>query len=460
MLLSIGRVQNVKVRQEDIQLIEKVLEGCLLYLCVYKEIKVMLVGGQGNSAIFVKGVSLSMQNRVEINSCNEELMFDNECELKGAYENSSVCITTRESNGIKYNDIIVPINNDTFEVIGFLIFSAENGKEACKEKLLEGLRDKTFISNLEKLYSRFIPDALLFYDVSGKFHEVNLIASEINNNLLDDESGNIFEYINSNGTGKINLKRIKEQTNCFAGYFTVKSSELAVILIPFYNEPVFEGFLVVISDMTLIRKKDKELMGKSAVIKEIHHRVKNNLQTIASLLRLQMRRSNSSVLEKAFFASINRISSIALIHEALSKEGLDRVSLKLTIKSILEMILTTMVDPQKAIKGEIRGVDIYLNSSQASNLSLCITELVQNAIEHAFVYRAKGNIIITIGHDGTEAVILVEDDGVGMTVKKTKGKSLGLQIIELITTENLTGTFTMEGHTYGSRAEIRFPIQK
>jgi len=218
------------------------------------------------------------------------------------------------------------------------------------------------------------------------------------------------------------------------------------------------GMMINIVETSLIKNMFKEVICKSTIIKEVHHRVKNNLQTIASLLRLQKRRTNSSVVGKAFIESINRISSIALVYEALSQEGENVVDMRDCIKNILSMIIGNMVEPNKSIKGEIRGQDIYLNGNQASNVSLCITELVQNAIEHAFVFRKNGNIIVTLKQVNNEIIITVEDDGVGLSSKKSKPGSLGLDIIQMITKESLKGSFKLESHTYGSVGEIRFPM--
>lgn len=212
------------------------------------------------------------------------------------------------------------------------------------------------------------------------------------------------------------------------------------------------------SDLTLIKKKERELIKKSTVIKEIHHRVKNNLQTITSLLSLQMRRTNSEKVEKAFNESINRILSIAIIHEVLSHQELEIINLKQTVYKILEMILANMVPPNKAINGEICGQDIYLNALQASNLSLCITELVQNAVEHAFTNQTEGIIRITVEKNEDEVEVTVKDNGGGIQSGEVQNvRSLGMQIVDTITQNNLNGRFFIEGSRAGTSAHIVFP---
>ena len=102
--------------------------------------------------------------------------------------------------------------------------------------------------------------------------------------------------------------------------------------------------IVILSDVTEIRKKDKELKIKSAVIQEIHHRVKNNLQTIASLLRLQARRSNSMEVKEALKESVNRILSISVVHEFLSQQGDENIDVMEVTKNILQLIQQNMLD--------------------------------------------------------------------------------------------------------------------
>ncbi|MBI9010989.1 MAG: sensor histidine kinase [Clostridiales bacterium] len=233
--------------------------------------------------------------------------------------------------------------------------------------------------------------------------------------------------------------------------------EVMAIKIPLVKNNEVVGSFIILSDETLIKKNESKLNYKSAVVKEIHHRVKNNLQTIASLLRLQMRRVKSKTVIRAFKESINRISSIALIHEELSKDGIEEVNIKSTIASIMDMILTDMVPSNKDIKGELQGPDVYIDANKASSISLCITELVQNSIEHGFSFRKKGFISIKLDLKDDVVTILVEDDGSGFNPQKSKN-SLGLEIIEMITTETLKGTFSIKGHMYGTQTQITFKL--
>ena len=300
-------------------------------------------------------------------------------------------------------------------------------------------------SNIRKQYksSLLIPYGLAVTDKSKKVW-TNSIADEIIFRTGLEE--NYFEYVND--------EHLVEEAAVFVKDFERNGFELTVISIPVLSQNKIAGHFVILAESSW---KYKENTYNTVVIKEIHHRVKNNLQTIASLLRLQLRRSKSKVVKKALQESINKISSIALIHEELSKGGIEQINIKATIASIMEMILGTLVPHDKDIKGELEGSDVYADANLTSMLSLCLTELLQNSVEHAFQFRKKGTIRVKVEESNGYVTVVVEDDGVGFTRKKDKN-SLGLEIIEMITRESLKGEFTIEGHLYGCKSTVRFPL--
>lgn len=171
-----------------------------------------------------------------------------------------------------------------------------------------------------------------------------------------------------------------------------------------------------------------------------------------------MRRTNSKIAEKILNQSINRILSIALIHETLSKQNFEVVNIKQTSYNILQTILSNMVDPSQKITGEISGIEVFLPATVASNVSLCITELIQNAVEHAFTTRSEGNIRVTVGREQDEVIITVEDNGIGISTDKVRnGGQLGTQILDSIIRSKLKGEFSLESYRYGTKACMRFP---
>ncbi len=326
---------------------------------------------------------------------------------------------------------------------------------------------ENYLQNLIKLYagrsnSHFptndlVPDGFLIIDVEGEIASTNYTAESI---LFRLGFGDISfsELVIALGFSQEDIAKYINKPVFLAINLSIEQFELIMIVNPLYAGKQYVGALVILSDITSVKRIEKELMEEHTVIKEIHHRVKNNLQTIISLLRLQMRRTNSKIAEKILNQSINRILSIALIHEALSKQNFEVVNIKQTSYNILQTILSNMVDPSQNITGEISGIEVFLPATVASNVSLCITELIQNAVEHAFSTRSEGNIRVTVGREQDEVFITVEDNGIGISTDKIRnGGQLGTQILDSIIRSKLKGNFSLESYRYGTKACMRFP---
>jgi two-component sensor histidine kinase len=454
MKLNEGLVIKTKLDEETVIYLEKVIEGFCLCLPIYKEITFLVPGKKTEGFVVIKRILLNEQGEIEINegdSISEEQNLDGRSvleNLKGIFKGAQ---------GMPGGTIYLPISKNRKQPFGVV-------KIDCKDDIFTEEMFAKYFNEPDQMdeifnqcYSKFMIDPYIFLANGGKLEHLNNAAS-VFKRRIGATGEDWFLKLWSGGEGNPSLQEIIENRSCTGIDFEVGKFEFFIIVYPLYLGDTYFGMLISIAEISMIKTMLKEVVNKSTIIKEVHHRVKNNLQTIASLLRLQTRRTNSFMVSKAFVESINRISSIALVYEALSQEGENVVNMKDCIKSILSMIISNMVDPNKSIKGEIRGQDIYLSGSQASNVSLCITELLQNALEHAFVFRKNGNIVVTLKQVNREVIITVEDDGVGLSGKKSKAGSLGLEIIQMITSESLKGSFKLESHTYGSVAEIRFPM--
>jgi len=213
-------------------------------------------------------------------------------------------------------------------------------------------------------------------------------------------------------------------------------------------------------DVTQLRVKDEELRVKSAVIREIHHRVKNNLQTMASLLRLEQRRAQSAETRRVLRESINRISSIALVHEYLSGQGTERVNMAELAREIFRTVVAGMADPQMDLKTHFKASPMDINSQKAASLALVLNELLQNALEHAFIERDKGTLSVEIYPVTQGMMLTVTDDGVGLPkdFRPEKSRSLGLKIIQTVVKSDLKGAFFLKkAKKGGTRAEVLIP---
>ena len=222
---------------------------------------------------------------------------------------------------------------------------------------------------------------------------------------------------------------------------------------------ILQRRILLLSDVTEVRKKEREIKIKTAVIQEIHHRVKNNLQTIASLLRLQGRRSKSPEVKAALQESTNRILSMAVAHEFLSQHDTEEINVNEVTKGIIERVAPNMVDKDFVLTSKIEGPEVVLPSQNASNLAVIINELILNAIEHGFEGRSHGMIGLRTAIEEDGYLIELYDDGVGLPddFDISKSKSLGLQIINTLVQDDIGGSFEMK-NDQGTRCILRIPV--
>ncbi|MEX1164517.1 MAG: sensor histidine kinase, partial [Nitriliruptor sp.] len=223
------------------------------------------------------------------------------------------------------------------------------------------------------------------------------------------------------------------------------------------------GALVLIREVTELRRHERLLLYKDATIREIHHRVKNNLQTVASLLRLQSRRLSSEEARLALGESVRRISSIALVHETLSQDSRQRVSFDKVAGRLLDMLGTGLTDPTHPVTMELTGGAGELPAEVATPLALVLSELVQNSVEHAFPGRG-GAVVIDLERRPASLHLTVKDDGVGIPEGWTVAAdaNLGLQIATTLVESELGGTLEVNraGPDGGTTCEALLPLPR
>lgn len=232
-------------------------------------------------------------------------------------------------------------------------------------------------------------------------------------------------------------------------------------LIPICQGKALKQAILIMVDVTELKKRDQQLLVKSAVIKEIHHRVKNNLQTIASLLRIQSRKSKYAETKNVLKDCINQILSISVVHEFLSQQDQDNININIVARNIFELIIKNMVDPAMNLKAEFIGEDIILSSARANSISLVINEITQNAIEHAFVDSAESSLVMRVYLQEQNIVVELQDNGCGLPGDFCHNNSggMGMQIIKTLVEHDLKGTFSLQNTEQGTLARVVFPQQ-
>lgn len=238
-------------------------------------------------------------------------------------------------------------------------------------------------------------------------------------------------------------------------------SILARILPLVSNSGVTDGAVVLVRDVSDIRHRDRLLVSMDTTIREIHHRVKNNLQTVSSLLRLQARRVDSQEAKDAIGESVRRIASIANVHDLLSNANSDNVLLGDVVQPILKMIHTGLVSPDVPIEFRLVGKGPMLVSSLASSLAVLVTELVQNAVEHGYPPGSEGGtVIVELISDESTLTVLVKDDGIGLPEEFDLPASagLGLTIAQTLASHELNGSLCIESRDPGPGTIARMDL--
>ena len=226
-------------------------------------------------------------------------------------------------------------------------------------------------------------------------------------------------------------------------------------VLPLHPEGEAGGALVLVGDVTEVRNRDRQLIGKDATIREIHHRVKNNLQTVAALLRLQARRVESADARTALEESVRRVASIAMVHETLAVSLDERVD----FDGIVDRLLSSLGDVAGAgsrVRLVRDGSFGILVADVATPLVMVLTEMVQNAVEHGFPGDADtGTVTVSARRFGRRVGVVVADDGAGLPdgFDLEASDRLGLQIVRTLVTSELGGTIDVRPRLAGSGTE-------
>lgn len=221
-------------------------------------------------------------------------------------------------------------------------------------------------------------------------------------------------------------------------------------------------FLSTLAQHAALAIEDTRLMGRSALLQESHHRIKNNLQSIVGLISAQkmfLKSNPKQPMDELLDSIISRINSIASVHDLLSKEKLGRSIIN--VKQIIESIITLINNnPNITIQFELD--DIFIPYSKATSIALIINELVMNCFKHAFLDDEKGVIVITCKRIDNTIILSVSDNGRGFPVNfdLSKSATLGLSIIQGIIKSDFGGRITYKSEETNTLVEIKLPSER
>ena len=303
------------------------------------------------------------------------------------------------------------------DVSGAIIYASPNAKSAFNRIGWAGELDGNILGEIARKVSQIKPDA----------HEEAMEVS------LSGKSLRRVEIENTGGT-------------------------IDLLVLPLLAGGDRIGAIVLLQNVTELRRRERELVTKDATIREIHHRVKNNLQTVSALLRLQSRRIEDPAASAALNEAVRRIASIALVHETLSSS----TEASVAFDDVLDRLVTHALELSPRMgelnisrHGELGSLDPRI----ATPLSLVVTELIHNALEHGLA-ESGANLTIEVSRLEGSAEIVIFDDGVGLPDGFTilESANLGLQIVRTLTENELKGSIDLIRTVRGTEAKLSFPI--
>jgi two-component system, sensor histidine kinase PdtaS len=243
------------------------------------------------------------------------------------------------------------------------------------------------------------------------------------------------------------------------------SATVALRSLPLRRNGIPQGALVLVRDVTDLRRRERALLTKDATIREVHHRVKNNLQTVAALLRLQARRAVSEEARSALQEAVRRVAAIGIVHDtlAMTVDGDDQVNFDAVADQLCALVME-YAHPDGGVQIIREGTFGEIPGRSGTALSVVLTELLHNAVEHGVGSRAQGQVVVRVTRErgdegGQDLVVCVADDGPRGQVDGDVVEGLGLQIVRTLVQDELSGSLNLERDSQGFRATVRLPVE-
>ncbi len=235
---------------------------------------------------------------------------------------------------------------------------------------------------------------------------------------------------------------------------------VVVRCLPLIQEDTLTGVLMLVRDITELRRVDRLLITKNAALSEVHHRVKNNLQTVSSLLSLQSRWLEGPEAKEALAESARRIRLIAAVHEILSGPDGDSTSFESVVASLSSLLRESLAPPNSPISIKVEGAVGPLSSEVMTTMAIVLNELVQNAVDHGFGGGAaateSNEIVVRISREDAELRVSVTDNGAGMPDGPLL-EGLGLTLVRTLVEHDLGGKLVHRSSSGGTTVELTAP---
>lgn len=382
----------------------------------------------------------------------------------------SVGLSGVSQEGVRIQQTVFPIVREK-QVIGTLILERDASQIVdspfvlTENRVIDYRPDslRQFSSAEQFSFLEHMDDAILVFNKEGNLTYFNQMAAETYRAKLAYMDAIDSLHYDNLILGHSRFDDIKTHSQDL-GQSYLRTAELTYgsyyFLVKQYVIPETGSVVVVCKDVTSSRQTEAQLLNTEMVLREMNHRVKNNLQTVVSLLRLQAQRSQDIDVKKSLYDSVNRVLSIAMTHELLSLQKTDQVLIDELLQAVIDNV-------QHCFQGRLDinftyriQPGISLDSNRATSVALVINELLQNSYDHAFNDLLQKNPRIHLQVDCESDIIKIEltDNGSGYDVDKSFDDRLGLMIVERFVKSKLLGKLFIQSGYGGTLTRITFKI--
>ncbi|MGZ8176658.1 sensor histidine kinase [Williamsia sp. SKLECPSW1] len=352
--------------------------------------------------------------------------------------------------------------------------SLEMAYQDCADDLCQMLSDGTFPQNEGNPRGLSTPragDGFIRVDGDGvvAFASPNALSAVHRMGWTADLTGNrlvdvMAELLTDRFEAEEVVGMITDAVAGRSGMRTEADARRATVLlraVPLHPGGQPAGAAVLLRDVTELKRRDRALISKDATIREIHHRVKNNLQSVSALLRLQARRTDNPEARGALNEAVRRVAAIALVHELLSGSVDEAVDLDVVVDQLVPVLADVAAGDGHAVVRRAGRLGV-LASDLAMPMVMVLTELIQNAVEHGYTDGEEGEVVIDADRNTRRLVVAVRDDGVGLPpgFDHRAVERLGLQIVHTLVRIELGGTLELSNRPEGgAQAVLTVPLR-
>ncbi len=358
---------------------------------------------------------------------------------------------------------VVPLRNTGGKTIGVLIMEKDISAEIHQEEQVEFLsRTAEYLSQTLMAFTmtgwgweEWLGNGIFVLNHKGQITYANKHAARISGLIGGEDAlgSNLITALSFQSLHDL-VEGLKQPLN-----FEFGAACYVLQAHPLVTAGELSGCVISLQDVTELRQKERELDMQSAIIQEINHRVKNTLQNVVSLLRLQMHRSKYKPVQNEFTACINRILSIARVHEVFAYQPWDCINVQELAEYILSKVVESHSLPGQKIRTQVQGQPIIISAGQAVPVGLVLNELITNSLKHGIKGSIEGEIQLYAEELDQIVHISVLNDGCEPPIHHTvKSNKLGLYIVRLLICEQLGGIFTLEREGEFTAAHVSFPV--